>query len=630
MLGNSKNQRYLLWLGLGTVAMALAMAVLLVFEIAQKNTLRAANDLRADSVIALAFQCEREFLRFRASVDVAVNSTKVPDQDNLGLRFDIFQSRLTLLRENASTSVLTGQPEYVALIPQLDRLVDKANAVFATQPIQRGELASLLATLQTLGPQVQALTSLATSTVSHRLEQQDGSLLKQNDLIIALTVAQLVLLLVAAATLALRQRRQESERLALEALNAELTDARIKAEAASRSKSQFLANMSHELRTPFNGMMGMMQMLNTTSLDVSQKDYLATAQSSAHHLLSLLNDILDVSALESGNLKLSTAPTALRHVFHDVQALMGPQALSKGVQFVGVADQAVFPWADIDAKRLKQILFNLVGNAIKFTERGTVTFKPYIEALGGERAELVCEVTDTGIGMNAAGLERLFQRFYQVDAGTNRKFGGTGLGLEISQSLATLMGGQISVHSQEGQGSTFTLRVPIAMCAPGALSFSVQGAVAMPPSVEVTPVEPMAVEIADAAHTADMQVRVLVVEDHPINRKLVGMLLFRMGCAITFCEDGQAAVDIVQIQSFDAILMDVNMPVMDGLTATRAIRAMTGPVAQIPIIVFTADVMNEAKQRASEAGANDFLPKPVQISELRATLQKYVSVELHH
>ena len=451
-MGHTRNQRYLLLLGLGTIAMALAMAVLLVFELAQKQTIRAANDLRADSAIALSFQCEREFLRFRASVDVAVNSAKDIDAEDLGLRFDIFQSRLTLLRDNPSTSVLTGQPEYVALIPQLDKLVQQVETVFAKHPVNRQELSNLLTTLNTLGPHVQALTALATSTVSHRLEHQDSSLLQQTDLIIALTVVQLVLLLVAAAALAMRQRRQEQERIALEALNAQLTEARSKAEAASRAKSQFLANMSHELRTPFNGMMGMMQLLDSTALDASQKDYVATAQSSANHLLSLLNDILDVSALESGNLKLSTSPTSLHQVFHDVQSLMGPQAKSKGIELIGVTGLEILPWADVDAKRLKQIVFNLVGNAIKFTEHGSVTLAVQISPVGDGRAELTCDVTDTGIGMDAAGLERLFQRFYQADAGINRKFGGTGLGLEISQTLANMMGGALPCAARWGKG----------------------------------------------------------------------------------------------------------------------------------------------------------------------------------
>jgi signal transduction histidine kinase/ActR/RegA family two-component response regulator len=620
MLVKTKNQRYLLWLGLGTVTMALAMAVLLVFEISQKRAIRAANDMRSDSVIALAFQCEREFLRFRSRVDVAVHSGTALDVDDISLRFDIFQSRLTLLRDNPSISMLVGQPEYVALLPELEKMVRQTEAVLAKKPVVTAELAGLLGTLNSLGPNVQALTMVATSEVSHRLEHQDATMLEQNDLIIALTVLQLLLLMVAAAALVVWQKKQESERLALEKLNAELTDARFKAEEASRAKSQFLANMSHELRTPFNGMLGMMQLLDATALDASQKDYIATAQSSAQHLLSLLNDILDVSALESGNFKLATAPTDLRQVFNDVQSLMGPQAKSKGVRLVGLAHNEVLPWADVDAKRLKQILFNLIGNAIKFTDQGTVTVTAQVHPGGNAAAELVCEVADTGIGMDAAGLDKLFQRFYQVDAGTNRKFGGTGLGLEISQSLAELMGGKITVRSQMGQGSTFTLRVPLSLCSSGENSFSLNEYIAG---------APMGAHQTTTGGNGVQRVSVLVVEDHAINRKLVGVLLGRMGCAVTFCEDGQQAVDLVRTHAFDAILMDVNMPVMDGLTATRAIRAMDGAMATVPIIVFTADVMNEAKERASAAGANDFLPKPVQIGDLRATLQKYVSVELH-
>jgi signal transduction histidine kinase/CheY-like chemotaxis protein len=612
--------------------MAIAMAALLVFELLQRQTIRETNELRADSVIALAFQCEREFMRFRASVDAAANGIKEPDLDNINLRFDLFQSRLTLLRDNPSTTVLTGLPEYVLAVPALDKLVARTETLLAKPSPSRAEFSALVDSLNALGPNIQALTMVATSTVSHRLEQQDESMLRQNDLIIGLTVAQLLMLLVAAGALLARQKRQELDRQALEAINVELQVAKMRAEEASRAKSQFLANMSHELRTPFNGMMGMMQLLEFTGLNDTQKDYVATAQSSARHLLGLLNDILDVAALESGKLKLAPVPTELRGVFLDVQALMAPQAEAKGLRFTGVSEPEFLPWAEIDAKRFKQIVFNLLSNAIKFTEHGSVQLKVHIDALGGGAAALICEVSDSGVGMKAEVLSNLFQRFYQADASINRKFGGSGLGLEISQTLAHMMGGAITATSEEGKGSLFTLRIPLVLCAPGADSYG-------PVSPEQPALAEFAVEIdnkpsmqaintlAPISESSVAPVHVLVVEDHPINRKLIGVLLKGLGCTVTFCEDGQQAVETVVLQTFDVILMDVNMPVMDGLTATRTIRAMGGSVAAIPIIVFTADVMNEAKERANAAGANDFLPKPVKISELKSALLKYVGPE---
>jgi CheY-like chemotaxis protein len=223
-------------------------------------------------------------------------------------------------------------------------------------------------------------------------------------------------------------------------------------------------------------------------------------------------------------------------------------------------------------------------------------------------------VRDTGIGMDAQVLSQLFQRFHQVDSSATRRFGGIGVGLEISQALATLMGGSIDVESQPGVGSVFTLRLELPLV-------DAPGAVLPVPQALCAPVLSHGRAVPAAR---ERRPRILVVEDHPINQKLVGALLERMACDSEFCEDGQTALDRVQADAFDLVLMDVNMPVMDGLSATRAIRGLSNGVASIPIVIFTADVMNEARERAFDSGANDFLAKPVKLAELKASLQKYL------
>jgi signal transduction histidine kinase/ActR/RegA family two-component response regulator len=617
MAGRTNNQRFLLWLALGTAAMALAMASLLVFELAQKRAIDQSNAIRSDSLTALAFQFEREFLRTRQALGEALASNEPATMDALSLRYDIFLSRLTLLRDSPSVNLLMPREEYRKVIPTLEHLVADMDQVMAGKPVDRTALQHILGELNGLGADVQALTLAANSEVAHLLEHQVDTMRRQNGLIVGLTVAQLVLLVIASGSLVLRQKRMEAERLALEKMTEELRDAHFRAQAANRGKSQFLANMSHELRTPFNGLMGMLGLLESTTLTPQQSDYIQTAQGSASHLLTLLNDILDLSALETGKLTLKPASLMPQHLLNDVNALMQPLARSKGLEFQIQLPTLPLPSVLADETRVKQILFNLISNAIKFTATGSVTLTVSERDRSDEMLTLAFEIRDTGIGMDAKVLSLLFQRFYQVEDGSTRRFGGTGLGLEISQSLAGLMQGDITVASTVGVGSTFTLvlRLPI--------SRDTGTPVAAPVTMAPAPSSSEA-----PAPTAEAQgPQVLVVEDHPVNQKLVGVLLGRMGCRVEFCENGQLAVDRVQREHFDLILMDVNMPVMDGLTATRLIRALPGAVAQTPIVVFTADVMNEARDQALVAGANDFITKPVNVAQLRSVVQKYTDAK---
>lgn len=622
MLGRTNNQRYLLWLALGTASMALAMASLLVFELAQRRAIDQSSAIRSDSLTALAFQFEREFLRLRQALgETLASKENAQDLDGLTLRYDIFQSRLTLLRESPSVSLLTSREEYKKVVPRLEHLVIDLDRALSSVPMDRKVLAHSLADLNDMGATVQALTLAADSSVSRVLEHQADTMRQQNELIVWLTLAQLVLLLIASGSLVLRQRRLEAERRAMEQLTDELRDAQFRAEAANRSKSQFLANMSHELRTPFNGLMGMLGLLQTTPVSPQQADYIQTAQESATHLLTLLNDILDLSALESGKMAFKPTPCEIPRLLWEVEALMLPLAKGKGLEFGVEAPTNALPVVLADETRVKQILFNLISNAIKFTSVGSVRMQVFERSRSLETLEIAFEINDTGIGIEPAGLARLFQRFYQVEESSTRRYGGTGLGLEISQSLARIMGGEISVQSTVGIGSTFTaiLKLPICLAPPEAIAPAPALEVE---ASEVTPNSP-SLASADSTESSANAMRILVVEDHPINQKLVGLLLGRMGCSIAYCENGQEALDLLQREAFDLVLMDVNMPVMDGLTATRLIRALPGAVSQTPIVVITADVMNEASEQARKAGANDFVSKPVKIDQLREIILKF-------
>ena len=642
-MARTNNQKFLLWLAIGTGVMALAMASLLVFEIAQKRAIDKSSSIQSDSLTALAFQLEREYLRLRQELSVAKAKNEPPDIDNFSLRYEIFQSRLTLLRESPSVSVLIERSEYRTIMPKLDHLIaDLDHAVSGKYPSKdslKNAMEDILGEMEGIGADVQAVTMAANSEVARLLERQSDTMREQNALIVRLTVLQLALLVIASGALVRRQKRMEAERLSLEILTSDLRDAHFRAETANRGKSQFLANMSHELRTPFNGLIGMLGLLHDTPLTPQQSDYIHTAQTSAGHLLTLLNDILDLSALETGKISLKPLPIHLDNLISDVNALMHPLAKGKGINFsIKYPDQAL-PGVLADETRIKQIVFNLISNAIKFTEKGEVVMTVCEISRYQKVLEISFAIRDTGIGMDESVLTKLFHRFYQVDDSSTRRFGGTGLGLEISQSLAKMMDGEITVRSELNVGSTFTATLHLPICDEVALKQDVVSGFGqitqvatsqdLPPVIAVP--EPSLESSVEAEFESREQpfekssLRVLVVEDHPINQKLLGVLLSRIGCHITYCENGKMAVDLIQKESFHLILMDVNMPVMDGFTATRLIRAMPEPASKTPIVVLTADVMNESSRQAIEAGANAFVSKPIKADKLGEIIAKYTS-----
>ncbi len=386
-----------------------------------------------------------------------------------------------------------------------------------------------------------------------------------------------------------------------------LTDALVQAEGANKAKSEFLANMSHEIRTPLNGVLGVVSVLAQTNLSTKQRGMVDIVTNSARTLQVLLDDLLDISKIESGLMEIHPQPMAPAELGAQIANLFRHTARDKGLQFELVMDEGAYRPLLADRTRLAQILTNLTSNAVKFTERGTVKVSIETEERGDQRCLLRLSVSDTGIGISPAGRERLFERFSQADGSITRRFGGTGLGLAISHQLVQLMDGAITVVSQEGEGSTFTVE----------LSF---------PSVDIAEdapaAEPPAPDAVSADEPMEARLRVLLVEDHPVNRQVVELII---GDAVdlVMAENGAEGVAAEAVQTFDIILMDMQMPVMDGLTAIRHIRARerAAGAAPTPIIVLTANVLGEHIQACLDAGADRHLSKPISAPALIAAIE---------
>jgi len=418
-----------------------------------------------------------------------------------------------------------------------------------------------------------------------------------------------VTLLKASSEFAVSNERAIGHRLEVERASESLKRAKEAAESANLAKSQFLAMMSHEIRTPMNGVLGALELLRQSQLDAQQRRLVRTAAASGESLMAILNDVLDHSKIEAGMLNLVSAPMSLHSVARSVVTLFRANAESKGLSLAVELDDDTPNWVLGDAQRLKQVLLNLVGNAIKFTEQGGVTVRLRGLPAHAGTVRVLFEVQDTGIGIPAGAREHLFQPFHQIDGNRNRRRGGTGLGLAISQRIVEAMGGHIEVDSAPGAGSRFRFALTLPA----------------DPS-PAPPTQPDSAMMGLDEPAAPLAGTVLLVEDNVVNRMIGVEMLESLGMRVVEAEDGAQALTQLDRYEIDLVLMDCQMPVMDGYTATEQIRVRESRfgLPRVPIVALTANAFDEDVARVRAVGMDGHLAKPYTRNQLRELLSRWI------
>ncbi|HEX6016807.1 MAG TPA: response regulator [Burkholderiaceae bacterium] len=587
------------WLVASGVLLIVSLVAALFVQVRQQSLLQQAVQGQDDYLVLNLMQFETEYLRLRERWRQAA-ADPASAREQLQLRYDIFVSRIGLLQTERAQRVLSDGSQYDTALRAIRDFVDRSDLYLgqnAQAPFSAAAMAALLADLDALDEPVHQMLLAGAHRVALQVSALGHLTATHNRVGMALT-AFLSLLVGVFGTLALRRMRQlDDSRRALQAMASRLDDAREQAQRASQAKSEFLTQMSHAIRTPFHGVLGMLALLRETRLDARQQELLRTATDSADHLLGLLNDIVDLSKLEADTLALEVGDVDMADLLAEVERAMRRRAVAKALQFAVEVDPALPRPLRLDGARLRRVLSILLANAIRFTQRGGVTLACSAVAADGKPA-LQFVVSDTGAGMSADSVLRLFERSRPNPNGPRQT---PGLGLEVAHRLVRLMQGDITVQSELGQGSSFRVTLPL----PGE-----------PAADDATSAAAAPAAAADTHH-------VLVAEDHTVNRLFLAALLERMGHSAHFVENGLEALQAAQEHRFDIVLMDVHMPVMDGIAATEAIRRLDAPVSKLPIVALTADAYADTRTRCLAAGMNEVLVKPLGMPELHALFERH-------
>jgi len=579
-------------IALAGVSVVLGFVVVATFTTLGARHRAVEESVREDAVWA-AYQLDREVKRLGQVIRHNQRSPSAAGQAEVKLRYDILYSRTGVLTSEHYAAKFGEDAELGSLAREArSRILQFAPAIDAPDFGGSAKLATLAAELDAMEAVTERLLNVSNLAQSRiRVRDRTESKVAYDRLALAMT-ALIVSLILIVIHVGIQLSHIRKSRRRFERLSIENADAARRAEAGARAKSIFLATMSHEIRTPLNGIIGMADLMREAPMGADQLSKLSVISDCSDTLLALIDDILDFSKLESGAVEFERAPFELGSVCDAVANVMGQRALEKGIELKVTHPKML---VTTDATRLRQILFNLVGNAVKFTDHGSISLNCEVDGDG----RLHVTVEDTGIGTSSEARDRLFQDFSQLDITINRRFGGTGLGLAICRRLIDALGGSIGVSSREGHGTRFWFDLPVGPTSP---------------SRE----EPLKIEPPTHAFAG----RILVAEDNPVNLAVVRELLHRLGLQIDHAPDGKAAVEMASTQRYDLVLMDVQMPIMDGFQATRAIRE-TGQTL-LPIIGLTANAFSSDRDACLEAGMNDFVSKPINRTKLSNALAQWL------